>query len=81
MIQYTVRGITEHLDSTLRHEAARAGKSLNAVVLDFLQKGVGISSEPVKYHDIDHLAGTWVQDPEFDRAIDEMDVIDEAMWR
>lgn len=81
MIQYTIRGITGHLDSTLRHEAARTGKSLNAVVLDFLQKGVGISAEPVKYHDIDHLAGTWVQDPEFDRAIDEMDVIDEGMWR
>ena len=81
MIQYTVRGITEHLDLTMRREAARTGKSLNAVVPDFLQKGSRLGSEPIRYHDIDHLAGTWVRDPEFDRAIEEMDVIDEEMWR
>ncbi len=81
MIQYTIRGITEHLDSTLRREAAREGKSLNAVVLDYLRKGVGIGAEPVVHHDLDHLAGTWVHDPEFDRTIEEMDVVDEEMWR
>ncbi len=71
MIQYTIRGITEHMDRTLRRTAAQQGKSLNAVVLDSL----------TRYHDLDDLAGTWIHDPEFDRAIAATDVIDDDLWQ
>ncbi len=81
MIQYTIRGVTDHMDDTLRRQAAREGTSLNSVVLDILKRGLSLISEPVRYDDLDDLAGTWVHDPEFDRAIEEMDVVDEEMWR
>ena len=29
-----------------------------------------------RYSDLDHLAGRWIDDPEFDKAIEEMDVVD-----
>jgi hypothetical protein len=33
------------------------------------------------HHDLDALAGTWEDDPEFDRAIADQDRVDEALWR
>jgi methionine aminopeptidase len=31
--------------------------------------------------DLDDLAGTWIPDPGFDRAIAEMDIVDEDLWK
>jgi hypothetical protein len=79
--QYTVRGISERLDNCLRETAAKYGSSLNTVAVEALKKGVGLGDEPAEHHDLDDLAGTWVKDPEFDKAMSEMDQIDEAMWQ
>lgn len=43
------------------------------------------TSRPVRgpdglYHDLDKFAGTWIDDPEFDRAMEEFDRIDEELW-
>jgi hypothetical protein len=35
----------------------------------------------VRYSDLDDLAGSWVQDPVFDRAVEEMDTVDNELWR
>lgn len=80
-MQYTIRGVTANIDQSLRREAAREGKSLNTVVLEVLQKGLGLQAEPRRYDDLDDLAGTWVHDPEFDRAVEQMDRVDEELWR
>jgi hypothetical protein len=69
------------MDRVLKREAGRAGKSLNSIVLDILRKGMGLSGETARYDDLDDLAGTWVRDPEFDRAVKEMDTIDPDLWR
>jgi hypothetical protein len=79
--QYTIRGISGRLDRKIRELASREGKSLNQTVLEVLNAGVGLSDTPVKYTDLNDLAGTWVQDPEFDRAILEMDRIDPELWK
>jgi plasmid stability protein len=80
-IQYTIRQIPERLDFLIKERATREGKSVNETVLDVLKTGLGVSDEPVRYSDLDDLAGTWVHDPEFDKAIEEMDRIDSEMWK
>ena len=80
-IQYTIRGIAERVDAQIRERASREGKSLNETVLEVLNAGLGITDSGVRYTDLDDLAGTWVQDPEFDRAIREMDRVDPELWK
>lgn len=80
-LQYTIRGVPESLDERLRRNAVREGGSLNEAVLTALRRGAGDAGTPVRYDDLDRLAGTWVKDPEFDRAIASMDRIDEDLWK
>ncbi len=80
-LQYTIRGIPESLDERLRRNAVREGASLNETVLAALRRGAGEEGAPVRYDDLDRLAGTWVADPAFDRAIASMDRIDEDLWK
>jgi hypothetical protein len=37
--------------------------------------------DEVVYRDLDTLAGRWVEDHEFDRAIAAQERVDEALWR
>ena len=80
-IQYTIRGISRPIDAKIRERAAVEGKSLNETVLGVLKSGLGIGDTQVRYNDLDDLAGTWVSDPEFDRAIEEMDRVDPEFWK
>jgi len=57
------------------------GKSLNKITIEVLMRGLGLSNEKIYYDDLDDLAGTWVQDPAFDRAIEEMDRVDADLWK
>ena len=79
-VQYTVRDVPAHVDRALRRRAGEEGKSLNQLLRDTLAKEAGADALPV-HTDLDALAGTWDHDPEFDRAIEEQDRVDEAMWR
>jgi hypothetical protein len=80
-MQYTIRDIPPILDSELRRRAKTEGKSLNSVAIEALVRGAGLGEEPVRYRDLSDIAGTWVDDPEFDRAIADQDRIDEDLWR
>jgi hypothetical protein len=80
-IQYTMRGVGERADLVLRETALREGKSLNEAALAALDKGLGLAAEPVRHHDLDDLAGTWVHDAAFDKALRDMDRIDPELWR
>ena len=64
----------------LRERAASYGRSLNRVALEALERGLGLEREERRFHDLDHLSGTWVDDPGFDRVIEEMDAVDEELW-
>lgn len=79
-VQYTVRDVPAHVDRALRRRAVEEGKSLGRVLREALAREAG-GDAPVVHHDLDHLAGTWEEDPEFDRAIAEQDRVDEALWR
>jgi plasmid stability protein len=80
-IQYTIRGIPARLDAHIRSRAAKEHKSLNEAVLEIMKAGSGLAGEAVRHSDLDDLAGSWVNDPEFDRAIEEMDRVDPELWK
>jgi hypothetical protein len=80
-VQYTLRGIPARVDRALRQQARREGRSLNEVALEALARGVGLSDQPVRYRDLSDIAGTWVEDPEFDQALLDQDRIDEELWK
>jgi len=80
--QYTVRDVPAHVDAALRRRAREDGKSLNSLLREALAReaGIGLAHDPL-YHDLDHLAGRWVDDPEFDGAIAAQDRVDDELWR
>ena len=79
--QYTIRGVTARFDAVARHEATVSNQSLNAVLIKALERGLNLGAEPIRYDDLDDLAGSWVKDPEFDRAMAAMDKVDEGLWK
>ncbi len=50
-------------------------------LLERFEGGLGLTGEQNVYHDLDDLAGTWVDDPEFDKAIEEQHRIDPELWK
>lgn len=80
-LQYTIRQVPEALDRALRQRSEHDGASLNETVLNVLARGSGLANEPMRFHDLDDLAGTWVEDSKFDEAIRAQDRVDARMWR
>jgi len=80
-MQYTLRGIPKKLDKALRKKSREEGLSLNQTAVQVLLRGLGLTDDAPVYHDLDHLIGTWVEDPAFDEAIREMDTVDPDLWR
>ena len=78
--QYTIRKVPPHLDEELRRRAHQEHKSLNELALWALARGLGLSEQEVRHHDLDDLSGTWVDDPAFDQAIEAMDRVDPELW-
>ena len=79
MIQYTIRKIPGYLDLAAREKSKKTHKSLNAILLDALSKGLDASGT-AEYHDMDDLAGTWVADLDIDTALASFDTIDVDLW-
>ena len=80
-MQYTIRAVPEEIDRALRQRARREARSLNAVVIDALARGLALDAAPTRHADLDNLIGTWQDDPEFDRAVAEFERIDEESWK
>ena len=78
--QVTIRRVPERVKQLLKELAKREEKSLNQIILEVLERGLGLAGEEIVYHDLDDLAGTWVEDPEFDKAIEEQHRIDPELW-
>ena len=81
-VQYTVRGVPAHVDKALRRRAQNERKSLNEVLRDALiREAEGTDAPERVYTDLDALAGSWVDVPGFDDAIESQDRVEEALWR
>ncbi len=80
-MQYTLRNIPDPLDFALRERAKDERKSLNQIALEALARGAGYGAEPVRVRDLGDIAGTWVDDPEFERVLRDHDEVDEDLWK
>lgn len=81
-VQYTVRSVPPHVDKALRRKAREEHKSLNQVLRDALIREAEGTDLPGRvFTDLDSLAGSWVDVPGFDDAIQAQDRVDEALWR
>ncbi len=80
-MQYTLRNIPKNVDAALRRRAKEQGKSLNQVAIEALTHASGLAGGPTKRRDLSWLAGTWVEDPEFDKIIEEQRQIEPDMWK
>ena len=45
-MQYTVRSVPEEIDRAVRHRARREDKSINAVVVEALARGLDLDAAP-----------------------------------
>ena len=79
-MQYTIRSIPEAIDRAVRHRARREDKSINAVVVEALARGLDLEAGSVEHSDLDNLIGTWQEDPAFDRAIADFERVDDDAW-
>lgn len=80
-MQYTLRKIPEALDHALRERARTEHKSINQIALEALVRAMGLGESAMRCRDLADLAGTWQEDPDFDRAIADQHRIDDAMWK
>ena len=80
-MQYTVRGVPEVVDDALRLRARETGKSLNAVVIDALAEGAGVTRAPRKKRNLGDLASTWEDDAAVDAALAAQDEPDADLWK
>jgi hypothetical protein len=81
MVQYTLRKVPRAVDTRLRRRARAERRSLNSVALEALAKGAGLDSQAGPQRDLRDVAGTWVEDPQFERARAAQHRIDKRLWR
>jgi hypothetical protein len=65
----------------MRRRARDEGKSVNRRTLEALGREVGPGPQVIRHHDLDGLIGSWVADPAFGAAVEEMDGVDGEMWQ
>ena len=81
----TLRNIPPQLGEKLEEEATTTGASLNKTVIRLLLKATGLAGRErgtPRFHDLDHLAGTWTPEEaaEFDRVLADQRQIDPELW-
>jgi len=80
-MQYTIRNVPDALDEALRGAARKQGKSLNEIAIEALARGAGVTGRRRPQRDLRDVAGSWRNDPEFDRAIAAQHMIDKEIWQ
>lgn len=68
------------LDQKLRVASKENSKSLNTLIIETLEKQFVHPEGKPKYRDLNHFSGCWEDDPEFDRAINLFDEINDNDW-
>ena len=61
----TLRNLPPDVAGTVQQRAKQKKTSVNKAVIELLEESVGGKGKkksPVRYHDLDHLAGTWTKE-------------------
>lgn len=77
----SIRNVPGFLDAALRRFARERSKSLNEVAIEALTRGAGLSELRYRQRDLSDIAGSWLDDPAFDRAQADQDIVDPELWR
>jgi hypothetical protein len=80
-MQYTLRNIPKEIDARLRQRARRQNKSLNEVAIEALAEATGVAEKPLVRRDLSAVVGTWVEDPETERILEEFRRVDPEEWK
>jgi hypothetical protein len=84
-MNFNLRNVKPQVMSLLKDEALKQNISINSLILQLVEQGVGFASKQKKtvYHDLDHLAGTWSSNDKksFDKKMKPFEEIDEELWR
>jgi hypothetical protein len=81
MKQVTVRRVQDRCLEVAKHKAMERRVSMNTVLLEALETGLGVKSE-ILHHDLDHYAGATDFGPDWDRFLKvELNQIDEEPWK
>ncbi len=86
MATLSVRGVDPETARLLKESAEKAGSSVNAQVLELIQRGLGLApcrGAKGQYRDLDPLAGTWGDEDvrAFEAATAAFEEVDEELWR
>ena len=71
MSNLSVRGVDDTAVSKLKDEAKSRGMSLNAYLVELIQRNAGVTAKGGRhclYRDLDDLAGTWTREDAQDFA-------------
>jgi hypothetical protein len=83
-LNFNLRNVAPNVMVLLKKEAALQKISVNSLILQSIEKSLGIAHPAKKaiYHDLDHLAGTWsTQDKKtFDDHVKSFEKIDKELW-
>jgi plasmid stability protein len=82
----TLRNLPPDVARTVQQRAKQKKTSVNKAVIELLEESAGSKAKkkaPVRYHDLDHLAGTWTKEEAatFDKLIAEQRTIDPDFWK
>ena len=79
--QYTIRSVPSTVDRALRRLAKQEAKSLNAVVVEAITRGLALKVQNTEHTDLDSLIGSWQEDSAFDQAVADFEKVDEQAWK
>lgn len=82
----TLRNLPPEVAKTVQQRAKQKRTSVNKAVIELLEELAGGNAkkkETVRYHDLDHLIGTWTKKEaeEFDKIIKSFRTIDPDLWK
>jgi hypothetical protein len=86
MNNLSIRGLDDKALAKLKKLAASEDASVNALVLRFIEQGLGYKrakATPQRHDDLDALAGTWSKQEarEFERLTAPFGKIDTELWK
>ncbi len=82
----TLRNLPPEVAKAIQKRAKEQRTSVNKAVIGLLEESVGArptATKQVRYHDLDHLAGTWSKEEAeaFEKLIAEQRTIDPELWK
>lgn len=80
--KFYLRGIPGEVMELLKREAKRLRTSVNVLILQLIERGLGFAHKKVVLHDLDHLAGTWSAEDEkvLKKNTRQFEQIDKNLW-